>query len=1785
MFVVGLAFILGVSFKVFTRERPVSHAEVSAVGGKVYEVSTQEELKQRINNAKDGDTVKLTQDIKLVNATNLFTLPANCLVTLDLNGKVLWCRAETKDGGEFGVNSSSTLLVKNGTLTNLDTNEDDSGTIILYNVRVNDVYPMLSNNDQYKGSLCLGNTKTWILQNSYIKNLHVENGTVNEGAGNELHPVTQKGAHVTEYNYENPAVAMVGSADTWIPYGNLNDALDRADGGTYKYVISMRDYTLAEETVLSTPNVHVELQGNTITQTDEYKLRLRNTTGAIGLRNGTLVGNLDMGDEGAQENNDYKDGAVELLNMTVTGDIYNDGHPTTITSGNYVGLTLNREITNNISGGTFSGDISLYDGAKLNITDGNFAGNINNASGGTIQISGGKFVNAPVPSGATEDDEENYNKFIKDGYKICAINETINGVTYKYQVKEIPTEALFNISGLNQTYDGTGKNVTVTEKNGNIFDGKITVTYCSESDYNEGNDNWITNIPIEAGSYKIKIAIAETDNYSSIVSYRTLTIKKAPPIANNFNFTAPNNLIYDGTDKTANVEFNTQTGTLSGMGNVTVKYYSDASCTSEVDTKNIGTYYVGITVDNTGTNYNATTSVLHNEGWKFDISKADPDANMFTFTPPGNNDGDKITYDGQEHVASIDFNSNYDTEHPDVTHSGMGTLQVKYSSDGGTTWTDSVPKNAGTYLVGITTSGATNFEDIAAPLTISGGDGKWGYTIAKATPSLDLFEITGLTQTYDGTPRSVTVEEKDGKTEFTGKVSVEYYYSKNGTNGWYTEAPVNAGDYSVRLNIAGAENYEDKILDTAATAGSVTGTDGYITDENGLLKYKDIGNNVYDIKGFVDGTWRQVTYDDEGFLAMTWPVSTWAGIKITTKPQFVANGKGILLQYDLENTTQEAINNFRFFIGGDTQVNGNDNNENIVDDKGTAILAGNGVSFFAFSPQQGITFVPAYYYDDPGRVSYYDVLYFGADPSTVTYCNGNEDSILFGYSPSVTLEPGHSLSYSVCFGVSSKNTVSETIQEVRSATETIKLQIEKATPTASDFAFTAPSNLTYDGNTKAATVAAKDGITGMGDVTVHYYSDAARSTEVNTSDVKNAGTYYVGITVAEGDNYNATTSVLHGNDWSFTVTKATPVAGNFTFTAPDNLTYDSSTKTATVAVTNGIEGMGSIDLHYNYIDADGNWVSDVVESDVKNAGRYVVQIWVNEGANYKSKYVINDSFWNFEIQKATPDVNNFTFVAPNNLIYDGTDKTATVTSDKEGIGTIQVKYSTDGGTTWTDSVPKNAGTYYVGITADEGDNYNATASVLHDNNWTFPVTKATPVADDFNFTAPNNLIYDGQQKFAEVAAFNGVNGMGKITVHYYNDPERKTEISKEDVKDVDTYYVGITVAEGENYGELATVFYEDDWKFTVEKANPSPDFQVGYGGNNGQEPIIVGEVKDVIYGKPWSEFPDILPISGNGIWSFRNPDEIVSPVGQRYVEIVFTPNDADNYDWSNILGYNPDTKTITVKMLVNVVVDKSSWGREVSTNGVVNYVADDGSTSTEVTGNGIMWLKESSYDVNLGRVTTAWYGLDNSSGIFEKGSRFLIRWINKQENADEWNLYNPLIDDSEVQAIPDTKKWLFIAEVIHPDGTKKYEQLSNPVSFYVQLGDDWDREDVEAYFISERSDEKLKIEYISNLDYPEGKDEFTKLELMHFSPYVIYDKDPVAINNKPVEKNEENSEEISPVQPPEKQEINPWLIFTGVAGGALVLTLVLWYFLNKKREKQKEIMRKTFLASLANSIK
>ena len=157
--------------------------------------------------------------------------------------------------------------------------------------------------------------------------------------------------------------------------------------------------------------------------------------------------------------------------------------------------------------------------------------------------------------------------------------------------------------------------------------------------------------------------------------------------------------------------------------------------------------------------------------------------------------------------------------------------------------------------------------------------------------------------------------------------------------------------------------------------------------------------------------------------------------------------------------------------------------------------------------------------------------------------------------------------------------------------------------------------------------------------------------------------------------------------------------------------------------------------------------------------------------------------------------------AADTLTYNGKQKAATVTSsDWKGVAidTIAVAYAQNGNT--LPSAPTDAGKYTASITVGEGN----TASV------TYTIGKATPKAEDFTFTAPTSLTYDGNVKSATVSPAKA--GTVDLIVKYYDkDGEEATP------KNAGEYTVKIDVAESTNYA-AANGLTADGWKFSITKA-------------------------------------------------------------------------------------------------------------------------------------------------------------------------------------------------------------------------------------------------------------------------------------------------------------------------------------------------------------------------------
>lgn len=217
------------------------------------------------------------------------------------------------------------------------------------------------------------------------------------------------------------------------------------------------------------------------------------------------------------------------------------------------------------------------------------------------------------------------------------------------------------------TYDGNNKTATLEN---NLLTGEQDPTIS----YTLGNGQGATlpdgSYPTNVGAYTASITVG------GVTASVTYEIQKADPAANNFVFTAPGSLTYDGTAKTADIETATS---ITGMGNVTVKYYQGET---EVQPINVGDYKVKISVAD-GSNFNAARD-LTDENWAFKINRiiTEPTVELsgnttYTYTGEKITPDVTVTIDGKTLTADTDYTITYGDNVNAGTDAGSVTVRAK----------------------------------------------------------------------------------------------------------------------------------------------------------------------------------------------------------------------------------------------------------------------------------------------------------------------------------------------------------------------------------------------------------------------------------------------------------------------------------------------------------------------------------------------------------------------------------------------------------------------------------------------------------------------------------------------------------------------------------------------------------------------------------------------------------------------------------------------------------------------------------------------------------------------------------------------------------------------------------------------------------------------------------------------------------------------------------------------------------------------------------------------------
>lgn len=310
------------------------------------------------------------------------------------------------------------------------------------------------------------------------------------------------------------------------------------------------------------------------------------------------------------------------------------------------------------------------------------------------------------------------------------------------------------------------------------------------------------------------------------------------------------------------------------------------------------------------------------------------------------------------------------------------------------------------------------------------------------------------------------------------------------------------------------------------------------------------------------------------------------------------------------------------------------------------------------------------------------------------------------------------------------------------------------------------------------------------------------------------------------------------------------------------------------------------------------------------------------------------------------DGGSVTIKAPeeNTLIYDGSNKTATLENQLltgEQDPTISYTLGNGQGATLPDgSYPTNAGQYTASITVG-----GVTASV------TYEIQRATPTAENFVFTAPGSLTYDGTAKTAGIKTATSITGMGDVTVKYY---QGGTEVQPRNAGD---YKVKISVTDGMNFN-AASNLADESWAFTINRITTSPTVELS--GNTtytytGER--ITPDVTVTIDGRPLTKGTDYTIIYGDNVNAGTNAGSVTVKAKGNYgfADVVkkFTIEKADpklsfeKPEVTTSYGTNPAINTLTNKGDGKVTYQSSNNSvATVKENGEVTVVGVGETTIT-----------------------------------------------------------------------------------------------------------------------------------------------------------------------------------------------------------------------------------------------
>ena len=439
----------------------------------------------------------------------------------------------------------------------------------------------------------------------------------------------------------------------------------------------------------------------------------------------------------------------------------------------------------------------------------------------------------------------NYNQEVAtDDYLKTAATATTKAVYYKSCVcgkagtetfeADKTTATLTNIVMSGKVYDGTAVVAPTFDKNS---DGAVTIEY-SVKDAN----TFTTTAPIDAGEYTVRISVAETSTYSSVVATQDFTI--APIVIDNISHEFTYNT-YEFQNITVPVE---QLAECDASSTFLINFsFVTGNVGAEIEEMEIVEYvdYSFVATSNYVLGNNVTASIVKKGLVHLTVTKVyDGNTSISDYAISGTG-----IYEDDELLVSAEFNSANVAEANTLTNivlTGAAAGNYKFSDtlyihasitkanatigdvnvDGKTydgnainapmytvdmfvanadvvveykvkgaddsAYTTTAPTDAGEYTVRVKISDSTNY---------NGATKTADFTIEKATASITSVAMSANSIVY-GDSYEVMVEKEN----YDGEVIIEYK-AKNADDATYEMIkPVNAGEYTARVTLSEGVN-------------------------------------------------------------------------------------------------------------------------------------------------------------------------------------------------------------------------------------------------------------------------------------------------------------------------------------------------------------------------------------------------------------------------------------------------------------------------------------------------------------------------------------------------------------------------------------------------------------------------------------------------------------------------------------------------------------------------------------------------------------------------------------------------------------------------------------------------------------------------------------------------------------------------------------------------------------------------------------------------------------------